>query len=619
MAPKPYSLHLSRQILTCKPVNLVAYAPIPQCKPNEHIKALTLAHYSSLVTIPKSKSKLNITITNLFAHSKPITNLAPHLKPNKPITNLAPQSKPKKPITNLSPQPKLKQHITNLVPFNSLITKYGRRGLVADAEALFDCMSAKDVVTWTSLLTAYANNGLVDKARKTFDEMPQKGLPSWNAMLTCYVKNNLALEAYNLFTQMPCRNEISWTIVITGFAHAGYLSEAERIYERMPGGKNLRASNALLSGYVKCGEFGSMVRIFDEMTERDVVSWTTLLEGMWRAGRVEEAIRVFNKMPERNVVSWTSMVSGYSRKCMWVDAMDSFIRMRRDDGVVVNSTALTVAMDACACHGKLREGVQLHGLVVIMGFQFDLILGNAVITMYGKNGAMDDAHRIFMLMDEKCLVSWNAMVTNYAKIGQMDEAMRLFGEMPKRDLVSWTSLIAGFSNTSKIAQALKLFREMPEKDVVAWTAMISGFLHNGEFENAIEWFMKMIREGIIPNSQTFSSVLSASAGLASLNQGQQIHAQAVKMEARRSPYETISIENSLISMYSKCGNVDEAYRVFERIGEPNLVTWNSMIVGFAQHGRGAEALDQFERMELEGERPNHITLLGVLSAFCVLN
>ncbi|KAI3935345.1 hypothetical protein MKW98_027165 [Papaver atlanticum] len=474
-----------------------------------------------------------------------------------------------------------------LVHKNSEITKNGRNGNLREVESIFNQLPTKNIISWTAMLTAYAENNEITKARRLFDEMPQRNTATWNAMITAYIRT------------IPERNVVTYAVMITGFVGVGMLNEAETIYYEMPViGRDPVVSNAMINGYLKLGELEHAVFVFDSMVERNVVSWSSVLDGYCKNGKVSEAEILFQKMPEKNVVSWTTMISGYMKSGQWAKGFELFSKMKRDELVEVNSTTMAVMLETCASLGRFKEGIQIHGLVFSMGFEFDVYLGNSIINMYCRVARMDDARNVFDMMNKKDVVSWNSLITGFVQNGETKKACAYFGKMPSKDVVSWTNMIAAFSNQGRMEDSLRLFNEMPKKDGIAWTAIISGFVGNGKFEEAFQMFIQMSREAIKPNSHTMSSVLCASSGLASLNQGEQIHANVVKMNMESE----LSIQNSLIAMYSKCGDVNTAYKIFSSIRTPDLLSFNSMITSFAQHEEGCE--------------PNEITFLGVLSA-CV--
>ncbi|XP_038972618.1 pentatricopeptide repeat-containing protein At1g53600, mitochondrial [Phoenix dactylifera] len=499
---------------------------------------------------------------------------------------------------------------SHLVLYNSQITKNGRNGNLQEAQSIFDHMAFRDVVSWTALLTAYGENGDVSKARELFDKMPKRNTTSWNSMISAYVRALKVSEAYELFSKMPTKNVVSYGAMIMGFAKNGMLREAEEIYQEMPQmWRDPVASNALICGYLKAGKLDDAVRVFSRMGVRDVVSWSSMVDGYCKNGRISDARDVFDAMPKRNVVSWTAMIRGYLTAGFWEEGFGLFVEMRRD-AVRISSTTFSVMLDACSEKDRIREGVQIHGLVLTTGFECDVFLGNSIINMYSRAGWMTAARRSFDFMKEKDVVSWNSLIAGYIQHDAIEEAYVLFELMPEKDVVSWTSMVVGFSNRGWTKESVRIFEQMPQKDEIAWTAIISGFVRNGEHESALRWFGRMVEEGFRPNPIMLSSVLSALAGLAILDLGMQVHACIIKMDFE----DDVAIQSSLVSMYAKCGNVSDAYRIFSSINERNLVTVNSMITAFAQHGLAEEAIKLFTEMLRDGYKPSHITFLGILSA-----
>ncbi|KMS98259.1 hypothetical protein BVRB_4g094080 [Beta vulgaris subsp. vulgaris] len=495
---------------------------------------------------------------------------------------------------------------------NSQITKFGRCGSINEAEIVFSRMPRKNTISWTALLTAYVQNGKLTKARKVFDEMPQRNIASWNAMITGYVKNGLRIsEAYELFKRMTERNAVSYATMITGFAHALMFEEAERLYNDMPRSwRDPVCSNALICGYLKAGELDEAFRIFMGMVEKDVVSWTSMVDGYCRSGDIENAKKLFDMMPSKNVVTWTAMISGYMRDGNFEDGFLMFLSMRREDIVRVNPMTLTTIIDSCAKNDRYEEACQSHGLVLHMGFEYDVILCNSLINMYGKFGWLDAAMKLFNLMTKKDIISWNSIILSYVHAYEIEKAYDLFEVMPRRDIVSWTTMIGGFCGKGDVGKAIHLFNLMPHKDDVAWTAVISGLVNSERPTEAIHWYIRMTQGSFRPNVLTLSSMISAAADLANLIIGLQLHTHVVKMIMKS----YLSVQNSLVTMYSKCGNISDAHRVFMNIASPNVISFNSMITGYAHHGLGQESLCLFKQMETEGIQCNEITFLGILSA-----
>lgn len=497
---------------------------------------------------------------------------------------------------------------------NTQITKHGRDGNIEAAESVFNRMPLKSTVSWTAMLTAYAENGQIERARQLFDDMPQRTTASYNAMITAYIRNDCDInKAFQLFSKIPDPNAVSYAAMITGLVQTGMVDMAKKLHSEIPvKWRDPLCSNSLLSGYLKIGALDEAVRIFSGMEQRNVVSFSSMVDGYCKKGRVLEARELFDEMPERNVITWTAMINGYMKMELFQDGFMLFLNMWREGEVGINSTTLTVMVEACTDSERFQEGLQMHGLVFLLGFQSDIFLGNSMIKMYCRFGSIDAANKIFHALSRKDVVTWNSLIAGYTQSGNLKEAYRLFQKMPIKDLVSWTTIISGFSTIRMTEKSIELFKMMPVKDDIAWTAIISSLVENEEYEEAFQWFIKMLRGATRPNYLTLSCVLRGSAGLAALDQGLQVHAYALKIEAE---YD-LSIQNSLISMYSKCGNVTDAYQIFRGISVPNIISYNSIITGLAQNGFGEEAVGLLKKMLNEGQNPNQVSFIAVLSACC---
>ncbi|BAT81192.1 hypothetical protein VIGAN_03086600 [Vigna angularis var. angularis] len=498
-----------------------------------------------------------------------------------------------------------------LIQCNKQIAENGRNGNVNEAELVFHRMPVKNTASWTAMLTVYAQNGQIENARKVFDQTPQRTTVSYNAMISAYIRNGCNVtKAYELFSVLSERNLVSYAAMITGFVKAGKFHMAEELYLQAPHEfRDPACSNALINGYLKAGEVNEALQVFENMVERDVVSWSAMVDGLCRDGRVAASRELFDRMPERNVVSWSAMIDGYMGKSFFQEGFSLFTDMRREGLVDVNSTTVTIMFKACGNYCRMPEGMQIHGLVSRLGFELESVLSNSMITMYCMFGCTDMADKVFCILSDKDLVTWNSLISGYVHNNEVEAAYRVFESMPEKNLISWTAMITGFTKSGRIGNAIQLFNMLLVKDDFVWTTIISGFVNNKEYEEALHWYTRMIWE-CKPNPLTISSVLAASAALVALYEGLQIHTCILKMNLEYH----LSVQNSLISFYSKCGNVIDAHRIFLDVIEPNVISYNSIINGFGQNGFGKEALSMYRKMQSEGHEANHVTFLAVLSA-----
>ncbi|CAN1336520.1 Pentatricopeptide repeat-containing protein At3g24000, mitochondrial [Linum perenne] len=234
----------------------------------------------------------------------------------------------------------------------------------------------------------------------------------------------------------------------------------------------------------------------------------------------------------------------------------------------------------CTLLGKLEEGKIVHTHLLNSHFSRDSVLLTTLINLYSKCGSLDDARQ-------------------------------LFDEMPdKRDIVAWTALIAGFSQCERMEEAQVIFHGLVSRNDVSWNTLIAAHARKGEAEHAFHLFSNMLRENVQPTQFTYSSILNACAVVGSLEQGKWVHAILIKSQAKLVGF----VGNTLLDMYAKSGSLEEAKKVFDRLLRRDVVSWNTLLKGYAQHGLGKTALRTLEKMLKIGIAPNDITFLCVLTA-----
>ncbi|GAB2209888.1 hypothetical protein Droror1_Dr00027114 [Drosera rotundifolia] len=223
---------------------------------------------------------------------------------------------------------------------------------------------------------------------------------------------------------------------------------------------------------------------------------------------------------------------------------------------------------------------------------------------------MEEALGLFLAMPEKNSVTWNAMISGYVELGDLDSSVSLFRDDPFKSEVTWTAVISGYMKFGKVEITEKLYGEMPVVNLVAMNCMIAGYVENGLSEEALKFFRRMVTCGFMPNPSTLSSVLLGCSNLSSLSLGKQVHQFVYKSPL----YLETTVRTSLLSMYCKCGVLDEAWSLFNEMPRKDLITWNSMISGYAYYGKSDKAVFLFNRMTREKIKPNWISFVAVLSA-----
>ncbi|KAL6212598.1 hypothetical protein ACLB2K_017816 [Fragaria x ananassa] len=218
--------------------------------------------------------------------------------------------------------------------------------------------------------------------------------------------------------------------------------------------------------YTKCDNLRDAHKVFDEMTERDVISWNSLLSGYVRLGQMRKARAVFEEMSDKSIVSWTAMVSGYTRIGCYGDALEIFRRMQML-GIEPDEISVVSVLPACSQLGALEVGKWIH--------------------------RYSDKKRLLQSVSV-C----NALIEMYVKCGCIDQAWQLFDQMSGRDVISWSTMIAGLANNGKAREAVELFQEMQrvktEPNGITFLGVLSACSHASLWKEGLKYFDSM-REG----------------------------------------------------------------------------------------------------------------------------
>ncbi|KAJ7571470.1 hypothetical protein O6H91_01G164100 [Diphasiastrum complanatum] len=476
-----------------------------------------------------------------------------------------------------------------------------------------------------------------------------------NTLVHMYFKCGSVLDAHKVFSNMPQHNVYSWTAIISAYADSGQAEEAINLFQQMQE-TGLAPDKVVFVVVLKaCARLAALEQgkqlhcdIIGRGFQSDVIVGNTLVHMYSKCGSVLDAHKVFSNMPQHNVYSWTAIISAYADSGQADEAINLFQQMQ-ETGLAPDKVVFVVVLKACARLAALEQGKQLHCDIIRRGFQSDVIVGNTLVHMYSKCGSVLDAHKVFSNMPQHNVYSWTAIISAYADSGQAEEAINLFQQMQETgfapdkvvfvvvlkacarlaaleqgkqlhsniirrgfqsDVIMGSTLVDMYSKCGCTEDARELFDNMSERDVVSWTAMIAGYARNGLGKEALALYEQMRQEGVQPNNVTFVLLLKACASLAALEQGKQLHSDIIK----RGFKSDVIVGNTLVDMYSKCGCTEDARELFNNMSERDVVSWNAMIGGYAQNGLGKEALALFELMQREGTKPNEATYTCVLSA-----
>ncbi|KAH6782397.1 hypothetical protein C2S52_000746 [Perilla frutescens var. hirtella] len=325
---------------------------------------------------------------------------------------------------------------------------------------------------------------------------------------------------------------------------------------------------------------------------------------------LHDAHHLFDEIPEPSVVSWNSLISGYVHSGQFRKSLKLFSRLEKSN-LAADSYSFTAALCACGQLSRVQVGRSLHSKIVKHGVECSIFVANCLIDMYGKCGYVADAVKVFGDMVERDDISWNSVLAANARNGVLDQAFAVFHQMPDPDTISYNELIDGVAKFGVVEDAITLLSKMPNPNSSSWNAIITGYANRGRGRDAMNFFCKMHSCGVHMDEFTFSSVLSSIASLSATTSGSLTHCCALKCGLDM----YIVVGSALTDMYFKCGQVEEAERLFQLLPEKNLVTWNALISGYAHNGNSNKVFEVFDKLKaMRDLQPDEITFLNVLSA-----
>ncbi|KAM2384642.1 hypothetical protein ACFXTH_042042 [Malus domestica] len=381
----------------------------------------------------------------------------------------------------------------------------------------------------------------------------------------------------------------------------------------------------------------------------DLYLTNNLLSLYAKCSGVESARHLFDEMPRRDVVSWTGMLSAYVRNGHYHDSLEFFDSMIVS-GQCPNEFTLSSVLKSCSLLGELDYGTRIHTFVIKLGFEPNQFLGSSMIDLYAKCGLTEEACKIFRDMESGDTVSWTAIISSLVQAQKWRQALGYYIDMiyaarvhpneftfvklfaascslglnygkllhahlirfgMRLNLVLKTAMVNMYSKCQKMEDAIKVLNQTPEYDVLLWTSVISGFTQSLRVADAVAALHKMELSGIVPNNFTYSSMLKACSAVLSLELGKQIHLQVLKAGLE----DDTCAGGALVDMYLKCSDlIEDGLRAFREITSPSVITWTSLIAGFAEHGFEQDSFQYFLEMRTVGVEPNSFTFSSILRA-----
>ncbi|KAG8375229.1 hypothetical protein BUALT_Bualt10G0078600 [Buddleja alternifolia] len=475
-----------------------------------------------------------------------------------------------------------------------------------------------------SLISFYSQSRNIYTAESVFREMLVKNVISWNAMIKGFFLNGEVVKAFNLLRDMQfvgsIQPDIATVVTIIPFcAELMLLREGKAAHGftiRREMTSELSVINSLINMYSKCNN-------------------------------VKNAEYLFLTMPKKDLVAWNTMIFGYAQNGQSCEAQTLFKKMLASCSTCTLPTLLAI-IPSCDSPESLQFGRSIHGWNIKLGFSNQIFALNSLMHLYISCGALPDAFTLFTTIPIRPdVTSWNSIIVSCTQKGHFHEALDCFDSMRKAsqvhcnsitlvsvisacgnlgiafhgklihglaiktgietDLRVQNSLVTMYGRLGDTESAKLAFNLSDDHNLCSWNCVISALSQNEDAKKAIELFRSLHFE---PNEITISTVLSACTHLGTMTCGKQIHGHVFRFGFYNNPF----VSSALLDMYSNCGRLDIAERVFRSSREKSVSAWNSLISAYGFHNFGSKAIETFQEMIKSGIRPTNGSFTSLLQA-----
>ncbi|KAL9677318.1 hypothetical protein QQ045_005546 [Rhodiola kirilowii] len=481
-----------------------------------------------------------------------------------------------------------------------------------------------DVFVGNNLLMLYGGIRDLDGVDKVFDGMIVRDVVSWNTVVGVFALNGHYERAVHLFKSMitssSCMpNLVSIVSILpacVALEDVAMVSEIHCLILKLGLDNQVTAGNALVDAFGKCGDSDASMRVFDGMAVRNVVSWNSVITSCTYRGHGEEAFSIF--------------------------------RLMIDAGVKPNVITISSLLPVLVELEYFNKGKEIHAFSTRTGVESEVFVANSLIDMYAKSGCSIQASNVFHKMRMRNVVSWNAMIANFSQnklesaalgfVRQMQEygecpnsvtltnvlpaCARLGSPLPGKEiharsirLGSDFDLFVSNSLTDMYAKCgcLNLARHVFNtslRDEVSYNTLIMGYSETNDCIESLGLFRHMRLMNLKFDVVSYVGALSACSNLNALKQGKELHGYLM----RRLIHFHLFVANSLLDLYTKCGRIDDAVKIFNQIPNKDAASWNTLILGYGMLGNIDTAIDFFEAMGEDYVEYDSVSYIAVLSA-----
>ncbi|KAH7306665.1 hypothetical protein KP509_22G024000 [Ceratopteris richardii] len=557
--------------------------------------------------------------------------------------------------------------VRTTVLWNTLISAYTHYGLEKEAFCCYEQMLSEGIspnaVTFTCILKACSSTRALHKGQQVHSQIKtclslEDDAIIVSALVDMYAKCGALKTAQEVFDEYQNHDQVSWNALIAGYTQWGYGHEAIRCFEKMQSAGFSPDSVTFTCVLQACGCVGALDKGQDvhaqirraKFLEKCNMVVAALIDMYVQCGVLEMAKEVFDELLNPSILAWNVLIAGYAKYGYGKEALQLYERMSLDDHVP-DATVFPSILKACGLIGDFERGEKVHAQILardLLGT--DIVVGNSLIDMYIKCGLLGRAQNVFNDFVFRNVVSWTTLIAGYVHHGYSEKALDCYAQMLLEgfspDIFTLTCVLKACGNMGNLnmgqqihaqieqdcclreqtmlanavvsmyakcgafENARAVFDEVKNLNNVSWTSLIAGYTQHGNFEAAIEIFEQMWAENHCPDALTFAWILKSFGSIGAAYRGQQLHSYIVKCGLLK---DDVIQGTMFMAMYAQCGMLVEAHELFDKLSNPDVVSYSALMIGYGQLGKDEVVFDLFDKMVKNSLTPNAGVFVAILS------
>ncbi|KAF5475960.1 hypothetical protein F2P56_007713 [Juglans regia] len=435
-----------------------------------------------------------------------------------------------------------------------------------------------DIFVVNALITYYSRCDEIFLARTVFDWMPDRDIVSWNSMIAGYSQAGFYEECKDLYREMLGSaglrpNGITVVSVLQACGQSTDLilgMEVHRIVNESQIGIDVSVCNAIIALYAKCGSLDYAQELFEEMTEKDEVTYGSMISGYMVHGFVGKAMDLFREMKSPGLSTWNAVISGLVQNNQHEGVLD-LIREMQACGYKPNTVTLSSIFPTISHFSNLKGGKEIHAYAVRNNCDHNIYVATAIIDTYAKSGFLHGAQQIFYQSKGRSLIIWTAIISAYSAHGDADMALSLFNKMLnsgiRPDSVTFTAVLAACAHSGMVEEAWKIFDAMfmeycVQPSVEHYACMVGVLSRAGRLSEATEFVSKMPIE---PTAKVWGALLNGASVSGDVELGKFVCDRLFEVEPENSGNYII-----MANLYSQARRWEEADKIRERMKKIGL-------------------------------------------------